>query len=260
MSTGHTNLGDTLNRRIYLLLVYPYTLAHTGNMLYSERKRLADIALRESDGENLWSLRIPTAFRRKLLELIFNMGEVVNYYDSPIYSNGTERILSIARSIILRDTGRGALAGGRTTDQDMQMHIMEGASEDYPDILEALIQALTSLLSNYAQGSAEVKSFEASINKLLESYRIAYSLEHGEVIPFKSRELHTSIVLPALRLLTQQGWESVEESYQDSLKELVGGKPDNAITDATTALQEALRKVGCKGANLASLLKSALSA
>src|SRR5258708_2851490 len=145
-------------------------LAHTENMLYSERKRLADLALRESKGENLWTTKVPDTFRRKLLRLISNMGEVANYYLSSAYSSGTDRLLSVARSIILNDTGRGTLASGRTPESDMQVHIMEGDSEDYPDILEALTRAMAALLKDYAQGTAEVKSFEASINELLESY------------------------------------------------------------------------------------------
>jgi uncharacterized protein YaaQ len=93
----------------------------------------------------------------------------------------------------------------------------------------------------------------------LESYRLNYSLENCEVVEFESREIHKEIVVPALRLVTQPGWEAIEKSYQDALKELSEGSPSDAITDATTALQETLRKLGCKGDELGTLLKSAKS-
>ena len=49
----------------------------------------------------------------------------------------------------------------------------------------------------------------------------------------------------------------MERAYQDALRELAGGDPADAITDAGTALQEALTVAGAKGNALGPLLKSA---
>ena len=56
------------------------------------------------------------------------------------------------------------------------------------------------------------------------------------------------MVGPTLRLLAgRPGWEAVETAYQKALEEISDGEADDAITDAGTALQEALVLLGCEG-------------
>jgi hypothetical protein len=221
-------------------------------MLYSERKRLAALVAKEKAGENIWSLDLPSPFREKLIDLVRSYVQLVNPYSASI---GLEDWLTAARSIILHETGTRSLEYKGSAVDDFIEHIRKCDSDNFPDVLESLISAFR--FNEYDKAKSAIKNFENDINRLLGSYRIAYSVENGEVVTFNSRELHKEIVIPALRLLTQSGWESVEKAYQDGLKELASGKPDNAITDATTALQEGLRKLGCKGDNFADLLKSA---
>jgi hypothetical protein len=93
---------------------------------------------------------------------------------------------------------------------------------------------------------------------VLREHRISFELIEGEMVPLASQELHAEAVAPTLRLLSGRGgWEKVEAAYQDALRELADGKPADAITDAATALQEALVALGCKGNALGSLAKSA---
>jgi hypothetical protein len=78
------------------------------------------------------------------------------------------------------------------------------------------------------------------------------------MVAFQSKELHESVVSPTLQLLSgREGWEGVEKSYQDALRELSEGHPEDAITDAGTALQEAFNVLGCSGYALGPLVKSA---
>lgn len=223
-------------------------------MLYSERKRQAGLTAREKAGENIWSLDLPEPFREKIVRLVYVYASLVNPYNARI---GLEDLLTSARGIILHETGARTLERKGSAVDDFIEHIRNCSSDDFPDIIESLVSAFRA--NEHDKTNSTVKNFENDINGLLESYRIAYSLENGEVVAFSSRELHAEIVTPVLQLLTRAGWESVEKAYQDGLKELANGKPDNAITDVTTALQEGLRKVGCKGDNFADLLKSAKS-
>jgi hypothetical protein len=66
------------------------------------------------------------------------------------------------------------------------------------------------------------------------------------------------VVAPVLRLLSgRAGWGTIENAYQGALREIHDGHPDDAITDAATALQEALVRVGCEGNALGPLIDSA---
>lgn len=49
----------------------------------------------------------------------------------------------------------------------------------------------------------------------------------------------------------------MEKAYRAALEEIHNGKPDDAITDAGTALQETLELLGCEGNSLGPLIKSA---
>jgi hypothetical protein len=96
------------------------------------------------------------------------------------------------------------------------------------------------------------------VSILLREHRISFELSKSEMIPFSSLEMHVSVVQPALSLLASgEGWESVETAYRSSLAELSKGEAADAVTDAGTALQEALKLLGCEGNALGPLISSA---
>jgi hypothetical protein len=66
------------------------------------------------------------------------------------------------------------------------------------------------------------------------------------------------VVVPTLRLLAGRvDYAAVEIAYRNALEEISGGKPDDAITDAATALQEMLELLGCEGNALGPLIRDA---
>jgi hypothetical protein len=215
-------------------------------MLYSERKRLKEIALQENDGQNLWTIKLSSQFRNKLQRIIRRYGYVANDYDTDF---GLEKILKLASHIYASSRGED--------DRGLISYLTTCPDENVPDIIESIAESVKIYSEEGVKKPNAVAKFQADVNDLLESYRVSYSLEDCEIIEFSSREIHSEIVQPTLRLLTKAGWEEVEKAYQDSLKEVASGNVGDAITDATTALQEGLRKSGCKGADFASLMKSA---
>ena len=77
-------------------------------------------------------------------------------------------------------------------------------------------------------------------------------------MPVQSHEMHSAIVAPTLYLLhSQRRFEPAETAYQKALNELRNRDPGDAITDAGTALQEALTALGCPGKTIGECLKSA---
>lgn len=113
-----------------------------------------------------------------------------------------------------------------------------------PSTIEAIVVAFT--IPTYKMGGSPASSialehFTGTVNTVLREHRISFELIGGEMVPLASQELHTEVVAPTLRLLSgRAGWNKVETAYQDALGELAQGKPAVAITDAATALQEAL--------------------
>lgn len=121
------------------------------------------------------------------------------------------------------------------------------------DLYPSLIEALATELIRTSEGSAWVEY----LNIVLAEELIAFEFIEGQMVEFESREMHMEVVAPTLHLLAgRSGWNKVERSYQDALREL-GTDASNAITDAGTALQEALTALGCEGNALGPLTKSA---
>lgn len=215
-------------------------------MLFSERKRLREIEVREAKGEKVWTSELSGPLRTKLTRVLEGCGWVANKY-SPDY--GAELILEAANRVFANNRGE--------QERNIMAYLARCPDVDIPDIIESVAVAVKYYANEGVKEPSALEKFHADVNKLLASYRVNYTLEEGEITELDSREIHKAIISPTLALLGRSGWEQVEKSYQDALKELAAGNPSDAITDATTALQEALRKLGCKGKDLATLLKSA---
>lgn len=225
-------------------------------MFYSERKRIEEIEQREAAGESLWTNNIPGPLRLKIKRLACSFDrELKDRPGAPLHVRDISA-LGEAQRLLIRDRGIESLSDGSHEETDMSDYIDHCVSKEFPDVLEAIYLSIRTQDALMRAESLE-SLFEKKANEQLESYRVSFSMVGGEVVPFESRELHIEVVEPTLRLLSKRGWEEVEEPYREACKELARGKPDNAVTDATTALQEGLRKLGCTGKNFAQLLNSA---
>jgi hypothetical protein len=151
----------------------------------------------------------------------------------------------------------GGLAGGRYADATEILKAIRGSASHAlaASCIEAVLWAAAEL-NAHTLGERRDRLAEG-IDRVLREERIAIRLVDGELIDFSSEELHEEVVAPALRLLGgRAGWEPVESAYRDALEE-IGRNPADAITDAGTALQEALTLAGASGNSLGPLAKSA---
>ena len=225
-------------------------LPHNNYMLYSERKRLKDLSEKEAAGNNVWTKKISSALRQKVIWCVESYGGNINYYDP---QRGSDSIFGYAHLVLTRDLGVTELHGYRNANSDFIAHVRNCTDDEFPDAIESLYRGLSNAL---ADTNDKLGSFTQNINNLLADYRVSYTLENAEVVDFESKELHDKIIVPTLRLISETGWNAVEKAYQEALKQIVSN-PQNSITDSTTALQEGLRKIGCKGKDFAALKKSA---
>ena len=118
------------------------------------------------------------------------------------------------------------------------------------DHIEAIHQALV-------QQMAAPDAFQDVVNHAFNDHRVAFRMVEGKIIPFSSDELHVEVVEPALRLLVDSRFGGAHDAYLAALKEISHNDAADAITDAGTALQEALTALGCTGNSLGPLIKDA---
>lgn len=219
-------------------------------MLYARRKRLEALAEAEAAGESFWSEHFDHQARMKLIYAFLDACS----------SEPTQQLYAkVARTRILRDEGLPYLQqSGPHALADFLSCLRDGDDEFMPTVIEALAQVLVipgaKFGIQYEYEKADHEHFWNTVNTILREHRISFELVGDKMVPFASKELHTEIVVPTVRLLSGRvGWEKVESAYQDALGEIADGKPADAITDAGTALQEAFATLGCEGNTLWSL-------
>jgi hypothetical protein len=216
-------------------------------VLYNERKRLQELALRESQGETFWTSRFDNKVRRKLLTLLAETGD-------------RDAAMEQARHLILKDEGLPFLFNDNPVPEyDFEMYVMGCPDEMMPTVIEAMFHSL-GMLSRSMESSVfpvNVTKFRRDVNVILQTHRVSFKFLDREMVALESMELHKGVLEPTVSLLRDPRFPKVERAYRDALDELTKGKPGDAITDAATALQELLVALGCKGDSLGPLLKSA---
>jgi hypothetical protein len=213
--------------------------------LHARRQRLKEYAEREAAGEDLWTEEFSPRVRVRVAAVIDALVRpALNANDVELLAWMFREELGIELQVLAY------------ADPDSVVHLAAGWDLDtsvYPSLIEAVAEVHGVDDSNVD----DVAVFESALNEILAEERIAVRLVEGQMVEFRSMEMHAEVVEPVVRLLHRsEGWDKVERSYTDALRE-IGRDQSNAITDAGTALQEALALLGCEGNALGPLIKDA---
>jgi hypothetical protein len=221
-------------------------------VLRSGRRRQQEMAEREAAGENLWTKSISEEARVKVkLAAADTIGDVA------------DGVYRYAHGLLCREWGQERFITASTNaTSDLIGALQLGDDELVTDVIEALYEGIRYCALDFSYyGPRPVAGpgyFAEQINRILQHERIAFQLIEGRMIDLESEELHVAVVAPALRLLSgRKGFEKVEIAYRNAIEELLDERPDNAITDAGTALQETLTALGCQGNALGPLIGDA---
>ena len=218
-------------------------------MLFSERQRFNKIMDSESKGNSVWTEQLDPAVRNKLQLAVVDLHGYYKY-------RGETTLLIQAVLRTRRALGRLRLGPSKpeTTEADAFAAIQFSDEDIVFSFLEALVLSLSDV-----NDPAGLNNFMETVKEILLSHRVSYDFLDGQFIPFESREMHQSVVAPTLTLLGgSERLAGVEKAYRDALDQIHEGNPENSVTDAGTALQEALRALGCTGNSLKPLAKAAL--
>lgn len=220
--------------------------------LYAERLRRQSEAAKRAGGTDGWTTKVVTPARVKL-HLAWQ--DVLGYARVDEYQYA---------GVVERRIRQSLGAAGVTPDR---IAIAKVSDEVALSLLEAEYQTLVQRevmfeLVDPDESTVEyvfaADHFLERVNAILESHAIAFTLTGaGHIIPIESMEMHASVVAPVLHLLHSPGLAASETAYQKALQEIRNNDPGDAITDAATALQEALTALGCEGNSLGKLLASA---
>lgn len=226
--------------------------------LFSERERERLLRDAEGRGETVWTRVFDTPQRLKLWYALEDSISVIPAASS--YMHPREIIVSIMIWHLRRSYGVPRLALGATSDDELYAWLLSCPDSQMPDFVEVTLARGMASNAGLVERGLEIARlvFLRTVNDVLLSARIAYQLIDEHMVPLDSLELHDSVVAPTLTLLGgRKGLEAAESAYQEALDEIARSKPDDAITDAGRALEEALKALGCKGNSLGPRIDSA---
>jgi hypothetical protein len=212
----------------------------------------------EAAGESFWTSSFSPEVRARILHLHRRLCE-----DHADPGNFHKALLAEARKEMLGQLGKWQLAGQDDAPNDMFVFMnRNGGDALVPSAIEALYHAFAKTdeyerQSGFYGWTNRPGRFQQGINDVFRQERVAWSLVDGEMVSFASQELQAAVVEPVLKLLHNRAFADADAAYRKSLQELSEGHPDDAITDAGTALQTALRALGCTGDSIGPLLASA---
>lgn len=216
-------------------------------MLHSLRRRLKQFAELEAAGQSLWDATFPPKVRTRIWHALQPL--------RPQVGNDRQFPFGTARDLIRQQEGLAYLAGdGLRASDDFGMYYENCSNDMFPTVIESIVLTLADN-DRYKEGLA--RQFVSVVNEILAQERIGWELIDGQMVEIHSKELHEAVVEPVLRLLHQADFANAERAYQDALQEVAQGNASDAITDAGTALQEALTTLGCEGNQLGDLIRSA---
>lgn len=229
-------------------------------MLFGRRKRLEDISKAEAEGRSFWTNTLDDKARYKLYYIVKNIND--QFEKEGLHFDWN--FLVQARQFTLRDLGLPQLSESRPYDpiQDSFQAILEAEISTVFSLLEAIIIIIEIVYireKHLQKRLYIIPKVSETICEILREHRIKFDLIDGKFVPFESLVMHEKVVVPTLTLLgSNKQYSKVEKAYKKALAELHDGSPDDAITDASTALQEALSALGCEGNSLGPLANSAI--
>jgi len=229
-------------------------------MLFKRRKWLRELADAEEAGRSLWTDKLDAQARYKLA---YN----VRYLAGDLIGRYSLDLVGYARNLAMEDLGLPFLHDSVSPKDDAFGVILNASEEIVLSFLEARLKAANQFAHEYTESitaseagglEARLPLFVGRIRTVLQEHHLSFDLVGDEFVPFESRQMHEAVVVPTLTLLGgAKGFDEVERAYRAALEELQTGFPEDAITDAGTALQEALKAVGCEGNALGPLGNSA---
>lgn len=210
--------------------------------LYAERVRRQGIEAAEAEGDSFWTRELDEKARYKLEAATKEVIAVLHERNRDI----REQIsLTVCKNVGL-PSDRWATSAPMTTFFRPAEAIVD---EDTPIAVSIIEATLNFAADSRFGGNANIAEYyERKVDDVLKTHRLEFALIDREFVPLGSEALHAEIVEPVVRLLrNRDGWEAVEKAYTDALGELYDGKPEDAVTDAASALQEALGSLGASG-------------
>ncbi len=263
--TGASAVGQAVGVWVLIIRII-------ANMLFGRRERLMKLEEAEAEGRSFWTNKLDETARHRIFYAVEALLDSHNdRYRSAYNDDYRSEYIRYVRRETCEDLGLPNLGGINHKEwedawEDVSKAILESDEVIVLSFIEALLRTVenTSIRPHGIVLKADqvlkgrLPTFVDKVKTVLREHRISFDLIEGQFVSVESRVMHEAVIVPTLTLLgSRKDFADVEKAYRDALDQLHTGSPENAITDAGTALQEALSSLHCTGNSLGPLAKDA---
>jgi len=155
------------------------------------------------------------------------------------------------RKTLCREYGRNTLANKRDAMDDVLAFLLEKASTaESLDTIELLCRTIDSecrtlhpIQVRQLGIIARPDDAIAEINHRLRRASIGYQYESGQLVRIDSQMIHSEVVVPALRLLSQPIFSGAQEEFLSAHRHYREGNHKDALVNASKSLESVLKTI-----------------
>lgn len=201
---------------------------------------------------------LPQAFREQVIH-IWN-DAIGFYYVPPMFPSGPygytgpkpmNEIWDWIRKKLSVEYGVADLGGNeRNSKQVCKQHLRNASTEMALDVIELTFRAIDIAVRELgaykrSQYGLDLSPDEAidMLNKRFRQHGIGYRFENGQLIKMASDHMHEQVTVPAIQLLSTEGFAGPSKEFMTAHEHYRYGRYDSAIGEASNALESTIKTI-----------------
>ncbi len=152
---------------------------------------------------------------------------------------------------ICREKGIVSLAGYEEAFEDCNHYLLQAEDiDDLLDIIEVSFRQIDGVTRNYNSHHRRMRGIrqeaQDAIDELNHRFReasVGYQFEAGSIVRVDSQLVHSEVVLPAFRLLSDPSFAGPEEEFRSAHAHYRAGEYKDCVTDALNAFESTMKAI-----------------
>lgn len=153
--------------------------------------------------------------------------------------------------VVCREFGRHTLSNNRDSMDDLLSFFEHSATtEECLDILEVICRFIENWASKLQEYDVERYAITQSANDAIDEVNhrlrrggIGFQYESGDIVRVDSQMLHQSAVVPALQLLAEEQYRTVDEEYRNAHQHYRNGEFEPCLVECLKSLESILKVI-----------------
>ena len=211
--------------------------------VYSKRKKAAE---RAGKPEVYQYTDLPIQFRRQVVLIWISATSPINVH-SPFFNKLWQEI----HDLLVRELGLFELANKKDPFQNCKFFLLDETTP-VDNLLDLIELAFNFINFDILHKSFEYRNirFSQTANEAIEElnhrfreHEIGYQYENGQIIRVDSHFIHSEAVIPALTLISEEGFIGAEQEFRSAHKYYRNQEYEASIVEALKAFESTMKTI-----------------